>query len=51
MLRFNSSIRLNALDNQLYARVAGKQMAVPTTVDDYNRRLELAADICECQRR
>ena len=43
MLRFNSSIRFNALDNQLYARVAGMQMAAPTTVDDYNRRLELAA--------
>ncbi len=43
MLRFNGSIRLNALDNQLYARVAGMQLAAPTTVDDYNRRLEFAA--------
>jgi len=42
MLRCNDSIRLTALDRQLYARVEGTQLAASTTINDYNQRLELA---------
>lgn len=42
MLRFGDSIRLSALDRELYARVAATTWAAPTSVDDYNRRLEIA---------
>lgn len=45
MFRHKNSIRLTALDHQLYARVAATQLAAPTTVSDYNRRLEIAATI------
>jgi hypothetical protein len=43
MLRYKDSIRLNVLDRQLYARVAQTQRDAPTTVRDYNHRLEAAA--------
>lgn len=43
MFRYKDSIRLTALDHQLYDRVVGKQCTAPTTVGDYNQRLEQAA--------
>jgi hypothetical protein len=45
MLRHKDSIRLNLLDRALYARVAQTQLDAPTTVGDYNHRLEVAARI------
>jgi hypothetical protein len=43
MLRYNDSIRLSTLDHQLFARVAATEAGAPTTVSDYNRRLQDAA--------
>ncbi|WP_088280018.1 hypothetical protein [Ideonella sp. A 288] len=42
MLRFGESIRLTELDRELFARVAASEWDAPTSVGDYNRRLELA---------
>jgi hypothetical protein len=43
MFRHNHSIRLTSIDVVLFARVTGADRPPPTTVDDYNLRLEAAA--------
>jgi len=42
MLRCKESIRLSALDHELYARVAATTAAAPTTVSAYNQGLQQA---------
>jgi len=43
MFRHNHAIRLTSIDVVLFARVTGANRPPPTTVGDYNLRLEAAA--------
>ena len=42
MLRHKDSIRLSAVDQQLFEALTGAGQPAPTTVADYNQRLRLA---------
>lgn len=45
MLRHQDKIRLTPKEKQSLDSVAGYRQAAPTTVDEFNRRLEAAAEL------